>query len=191
MDGCRQLRLCVHELPAHELRDPTCHKHKNKTCFKDTSHALEWPCEWDSGDVIGIAANVDLGKIAVSKNGDWTGAACGVVFDDPNIQSGVFPCFSGNNHTVRYALAAADFKYAAPAGEMWRCTPPPPCRRASPTGKARHATIEGGQSGSRLPLMVMKNLHNCTHTRSQTRYNTYYSSSSSLLSDLQSSIDCQ
>ncbi len=30
-----------------------------------------WPCSWAVGDVIGLAANLDLGKIAVSKNGSW------------------------------------------------------------------------------------------------------------------------
>ena len=37
---------------------------------KTHQHA-SWNCKWHSGDVIGVAANVDMGKIAISKNGIW------------------------------------------------------------------------------------------------------------------------
>merc|ERR1719453_1780598 len=49
-----------------------------------------WACSWDVGDVVGLAANIDSGKIAVSKNGSWTDEANGVVFVDEAIKQGVF-----------------------------------------------------------------------------------------------------
>merc|ERR1711974_495045 len=54
----------------------------------------EWGCSWTQGDTIGLAANMELGKIAISKNGDWMEAPCGVVFHDEKIKAGVFPCFT-------------------------------------------------------------------------------------------------
>lgn len=67
--------------------------------------------------MIGLAANVDVGKIATSKNGNWSDEACGVVFSDDRIKEGVFPCLSSSNYSVRYAFE--DFQYAAPAPEAW------------------------------------------------------------------------
>jgi len=72
---------------------------------------------WATDDVIGLAANIDLGKIAVSKNGLWTEDASGVVFQDDTIKSGVFPCLTGGGYEVRYAFS--NFTHAAPAAEIW------------------------------------------------------------------------
>ena len=79
--------------------------------------APKWKCSWATDDVIGLAANIDLGKIAVSKNGVWTEDSCGVVFVDDTIKSGVFPCLTGGGYQVRYAFS--NFTHAAPAAEIW------------------------------------------------------------------------
>ena len=39
--------------------------------YKYNNGLLSWPGSWKVGDIIGLAANVDLGMIAVSKNGKW------------------------------------------------------------------------------------------------------------------------
>ena len=49
----------------------------------------EWPCQWATGNVIGIPAHVEDGKIAISKNGNWSEEACGVVYQDDKIKEGV------------------------------------------------------------------------------------------------------
>ena len=68
-----------------------------------------WPCMWTEGDVVGLAVNVDAGQIAVAKNGNWVNDGGGVVFEDPAIRAGVFPCFSGTDCELRYALT--DFQH--------------------------------------------------------------------------------
>jgi nucleoredoxin len=78
----------------------------------------EWPVEFAVGDVFGLAANIDTGKIAVSKNGDWGRAGCGVVFENEAIKSGVFPCFTAGGFELRYRFK--DFKYARPAADVWK-----------------------------------------------------------------------
>ena len=78
----------------------------------------KWPCRWGCGDVIGLAANVDAGKIAVSKNGNWSEEACGVVFEDDKIKQGVYSCLSGVDYSLRYAFK--DFKYTVPSPDVWR-----------------------------------------------------------------------
>lgn len=82
----------------------------------------EWACSWTQGDTIGLAANIELGKIAVSKNGNWMEEACGVVFNDEKIKAGVYPCMTGGNYTIRYNLDGkvhGAFKYAPPLMELW------------------------------------------------------------------------
>ena len=77
----------------------------------------EWPCEWMPGDVIGFAANVDAGKVAVSKNGKWTEEGCGIVLEDDKIKQGVFPCITGCSYNIRYAFK--DFSHAPPDDDQW------------------------------------------------------------------------
>lgn len=78
----------------------------------------EWPVEWAVGDVFGLAANIDTGKIAVSKNGDWGEAGCGVVFESDAIKAGVFPCFTAGGFELRYRFK--DWKHAPPAPDVWQ-----------------------------------------------------------------------
>ena len=77
----------------------------------------EFACKWEPGDVIGLAANVTAGKLAVSKNGVWTEEACGVVLEDEKIKQGVFPCLTAGGYSVRYAFK--DFQHAPPAEAVW------------------------------------------------------------------------
>jgi hypothetical protein len=77
----------------------------------------EWPCTWVPGDVIGFAANVDAGKVAVSKNGKWTEEGCGIVLEDDKIKQGVFPCLTGGSYNIRYAFK--DFSHAPPDDDWW------------------------------------------------------------------------
>eukprot|EP00900_Chrysochromulina_parva_P014337 jgi/Chrpa1/22904/Chrysochromulina_OHIO_Genome00027903-RA len=77
-----------------------------------------WSCTWKVGDTIGLAANVDLGKIAVSKNGSWTGEENGVVFTDAAIKQGVYPALTASKFKLRCALS--EFKYAPPLGDVWQ-----------------------------------------------------------------------
>jgi hypothetical protein len=67
--------------------------------------------------VIGFAANVTAGKLAVSKNGVWTQEACGVVLEDEKIKQGVFPYLTGGGYHIRYAFK--DFQHAPPDEHLW------------------------------------------------------------------------
>jgi hypothetical protein len=87
--------------------------------LKWSGQSSPWACTWAVGDTIGLAANVGMGKIAVSKNGSWTGEGNGVVFTDDAIKQGVYPALTASNFKLRCAFAAADFKYALPPGAVW------------------------------------------------------------------------
>jgi len=78
-----------------------------------------WSCEWKVGDVIGLAANVDAGKIALCK-GEWSDPRHGVVFESERIKAGVFPCITASLYAVRYNFDG-DMHGAYVHG------PPPPC----------------------------------------------------------------
>lgn len=78
----------------------------------------DWQVKWAVGDVFGLAANVDTGEIAVSKNGDWSEAGCGVVFESEAIKAGVFPCFTGLSFELRCSFQ--DWKHAQPAADLWK-----------------------------------------------------------------------
>ena len=76
------------------------------------------PCSWKVGDVIGLAANVDAGMLAVSKNGSWSDAGCGVVLEGEACKVGVYPAFSMTWGEVRHYLAAP-FKHGPPPASVW------------------------------------------------------------------------
>lgn len=82
-----------------------------------------WPCQWEKGDVIGFAANIDEGKIAVSKNGSWSDSPLGVVFENSLVKEGVYPCLTaGHGYTVRYNLDGTThgaYKHGPPPSEVW------------------------------------------------------------------------
>ena len=77
-----------------------------------------WAVEWVVGDTFGLAANVDMGKIAVSKNGSWAEGGCGVVFESDAVKAGVFPCFTGSEgFELQYRFK--NFKHSAPTAGQW------------------------------------------------------------------------
>jgi energy-coupling factor transporter ATP-binding protein EcfA2 len=83
----------------------------------------EWKGLWAEGSVLGLAANVDTGMVAVSKNGDWGDggdSGFGVVFCNKSIQKGVFPAFTASRHTVRYRFQGDDaVQYGPPPESVW------------------------------------------------------------------------
>jgi hypothetical protein len=80
-----------------------------------TNGKRPWSVSWAEGDVVGLAANPDCGKIAVSLNGEWTG----VVFNDAHIRGGVYPAFSCDAPgKVRYRLQPP-FRFAPPEATIW------------------------------------------------------------------------
>jgi len=88
--------------------------------------SAEWPCEWKTGDVIGFAANIDIGKIAVSKNGSWSDPPNGVVFVNEKIKEGVYPAFTGSGYNLRYNLDGdknGPFAHAPPPSSIWADAP--------------------------------------------------------------------
>jgi nucleoredoxin len=82
-----------------------------------------WPCEWQVGDVLGFAAHIDVGKIAVSKNGVWSETPLGVFFSHEIIKSGVYPCLTGGHgYKLRYNLNGTthgNYKYDLPTSQLW------------------------------------------------------------------------
>ena len=100
-----------------------------------------WACKpWAAGDVIGLAANVGLGKVAVSRNGDWSERGCGVVFSDRAIRSGVYPALSIQQMPLRYAFAADGLRHAPPPAQVWE-------EAKQGGGKAGKKGKAGGSSG--------------------------------------------
>jgi len=82
-----------------------------------------WPCEWEVGDVLGFAANIDVGKIAVSKNGNWSESPLGVFFCSALIKGGVYPCLTGGHgYKIRYNLNGTShgpYKHEPPPSQLW------------------------------------------------------------------------
>lgn len=83
---------------------------------------VEWPCSWKLGDVICMAANVDLGKVAVARNGSWKEAGCGVLLAGDEFKMPVYPAFSMLQGELRYCIEAP-FKYSPPGADIWEHTP--------------------------------------------------------------------
>lgn len=82
----------------------------------------EWSCTWAVGDIIGFAAHVEFGKIAVSKNGSWSDAPNGVVFENEKVKNGVFPVLTAGGYSVRYnfdGTSHGHFKHAPPPEHIW------------------------------------------------------------------------
>merc|ERR1712232_790348 len=85
-----------------------------------------WNCHWSVGDVIGFAANVNTGNIAVAKAGDWSTAPQGVAFSNEKIKSGVYPCLSGGNYKVRYnsnGTSHGAYRFGPPPSSIWDSKP--------------------------------------------------------------------
>jgi len=115
---------------------------KQETCVGDDDHSWavdskrsllwhggqssQWGANFVTGDVLCLAANVEAGKIAVCRNGNWWDKPSGVVFEDKSIKAGVFPCFSSTFHVVRYNLGAVGhgaLAHGPPPSSLWKQTP--------------------------------------------------------------------
>merc|ERR1712029_309508 len=84
-------------------------------------------CGWEVGDVIGFAANVEEGKIAISKNGNWSkDAGCGVVFEELSLIDAVggagviFPGLTGRGLKVRLNIHEKDLRFSKPSDDVWQ-----------------------------------------------------------------------
>lgn len=75
-------------------------------------------------DVIGFAVDVDIGKIAISKNGNWSKeAGCGVVFDNCSSMEaagseGIHPGLSCNGMKVRLNVKENQFRFSKPSEKV-------------------------------------------------------------------------
>jgi len=81
-----------------------------------------WNCSWTVGDTIGLAVNVNEGKIAASKNGSWSkDDGCGVVFEDEVIKNeqATFPCITGNKQKLRINVLPEHWKFSPPSADAW------------------------------------------------------------------------
>jgi hypothetical protein len=75
-------------------------------------------CKWKTGDVVGLACDLDGMQVLVSVNGSFA-PPNGLVFElAPHaVHGGLFAAFSGRSGELRYNLGQAPFKYAAPSSE--------------------------------------------------------------------------
>ncbi|KAG7369955.1 AAA+ family ATPase [Nitzschia inconspicua] len=87
----------------------------------DNGDAKSWNCVWMPGTVIGLAANVDTGMIAVSVDGQWEDGSndVGVVFNDESIKEGVYPSFSAGRCQLKYCFDEDKMVHSPPPMSLW------------------------------------------------------------------------
>ena len=75
--------------------------------------------KWKTGDVVGLACDLDGMQVLVSVNGSFA-PPNGLVFElAPHaVHGGLFAAFTGGDGELRYNLGQAPFKYAAPSSEF-------------------------------------------------------------------------
>ena len=78
-----------------------------------------WEGAWEQGSVIGFAANIVSGQIAVSEGGRWTGGAAGVKFTSDAVCAGVYPAITGNRMRIGYVLDPDALTGAPPSPREW------------------------------------------------------------------------
>lgn len=84
-----------------------------------------WSCSCPSDSVIGLAANLDKGKIAICRGG-WSNPSSCVAFENQRIKAGVFPCISASLCRLRYNFDGrvhGAFVHEPPPATVWG-TPP-------------------------------------------------------------------
>jgi len=86
---------------------------------------LKMEHNWKVGDVIGLAVNIDMGKIAYSKNGCWSKEfGCGVVFEKCSFKEddgiGVYPSLSSSSMKVCLNVTEKHLRYSKPYKEVWQ-----------------------------------------------------------------------
>ena len=87
--------------------------------------SVKWNCAWEAGTVVGLAANIDKGMIAVSKNGKWSSEdeELGIVFKDDLIKEGVYPCFTATYVRIKYSFDKATMTHEPPPVSIWEPEP--------------------------------------------------------------------
>jgi len=87
-------------------------------CAKHNGESKAYECVWKTGDVVGLACDLDGMQVLVSVNGSFA-PPNGLVFElAPHaVHGGLFAVFSGGSGELRYNLGQAPFKYAAPSSE--------------------------------------------------------------------------
>ena len=86
----------------------------------ESSESGEYECDqWKSGDVIGLACDLDKMQMHVSLNGSFA-APNGDVFElaPDAVGDGLFAAFSGISGTVRYNFGEVPFRHAPPAADF-------------------------------------------------------------------------
>jgi ankyrin repeat protein len=69
--------------------------------------------QWKQGDIIGLACDLECGKILASVSGSWE-APCGVVFELPDDLTGLHPAFTSRGGKLRYNFGERPFRYEMP-----------------------------------------------------------------------------
>ena len=67
---------------------------------------------WATGDVIGVAADLDNRSLSFAKNGEWLEVFSGI---DISSAGGLFPSITLRNGRCEVNLGAAPFKFPGPA----------------------------------------------------------------------------
>jgi hypothetical protein len=85
---------------------------------KHKGESKAYECVWKTGDVVGLACDLDGMQVLVSVNGSFA-PPNGLVFElAPHaVHGGLFAAFTGGRGELRYNLGQAPFKYAAPSSE--------------------------------------------------------------------------
>jgi hypothetical protein len=78
-----------------------------------------YACKWKTGDVVGLACDLDGMQVLVSVNGSFA-PPNGLVFElaPRAVHGGLFAVFTTFLGELRYNLGQAPFKYAAPSSEF-------------------------------------------------------------------------
>jgi hypothetical protein len=85
---------------------------------KDKGENKPYGSKWQTGDVVGLACDLDGMQVLVSVNGSFA-PPNGLVFQlNPHeVHGGLFAAFTGRDGELRYNLGQTTFKYAAPSSE--------------------------------------------------------------------------
>jgi hypothetical protein len=87
-------------------------------CAEHKGESKAYDCTWKTGDVVGLACDLDGMQVLVSVNGSFA-PPNGLVFElaPHDVHGGLFAAFSGIKGELRYNLGQAPFKYAAPSSD--------------------------------------------------------------------------
>ena len=104
--------------------------------FHGNTHGYD--VTWATGDVIGVAADLDNRSLSFAKNGEWLEVFSGI---DISLAGGLFPSITLQNGRCEVNLGAAPFKFPGPAPSYAPVTP-------QTRALARHRGEPGNFKGS-------------------------------------------